>query len=265
MRIPRRIPPAGRARVWLPALLLAAGAAAGQPGRQAQDDVSSALQTRRQTQGEEDAWAADKLDLEQQYRLLQAQVKWLQDRQEDQRQRRQAQQERLHEMRRRLEEADRLEASLQDTLQSIYGRLQETVAAGLPFLPQERRFRLDTLKEELGRSDVPAAEKLRRLLEALQVEAAYGSTIEVYGDTIGVQGQELHADLLRLGRVALLWMTPDRKRAGVYDQGEARWLEVTGSQRRRIGLAMDMADRLRPIELIALPLGRISPTPEATP
>jgi hypothetical protein len=36
-----------------------------------------------------------------------------------------------------------------------------------------------------------------------------------------------------------------------------RWTELPGRAKRRIQLAMEMATRMRPVELIDLPLGRI--------
>ena len=44
--------------------------------------------------------------------------------------------------------------------------LGAAVADDLPFLPSERRDRLAMLDRELGNPDAPAAEKLRRVLEA---------------------------------------------------------------------------------------------------
>jgi hypothetical protein len=255
---PRILPAAGRTRWWLPVLVCTAAAALAQTGQEVEQSVSAAVDVRRQTQQTQDLWADQRADLTQRFRDAQARVQWLEARKQAQAVRVEALEARVQEMDRRLTEADRLEASLQDTLQVIFGRLQATVDQGLPFLPEERRFRLETLSAELAQPDLAAADKLRRLLEALQVEAAYASTIEIYPDKIQVAGEILHADVLRLGRVALLWMTPDRKRAGVYDQGSGVWGESPGAQKRRIGLAMAMAARLRPIDLVALPLGRIS-------
>ena len=53
-------------------------------------------------------------------------------------------------------------------------RLEESVARDLPFLTEERSLRLASLRQELVRPDIAGAEKLRRLLEALQIEAQYG-------------------------------------------------------------------------------------------
>lgn len=245
------------------ALSLSGAAARAQTGTAVRDTVAGNIDIRRQTQISEDAWAGEKDALTARYRQARAAIAWLEERREVQSGRVTAIEGRVAELERRLAEADRLEGSLEDTLRVILERLDASVENTLPFLPEERAFRLKTLHDDMVRPDLAAAEKLRRLLEALQVETGYGSTVEVYQDAISVEGETVHADILRLGRVALFWMTPDRARGGVYDQGAAAWGTVDGGDLRRIGLAMDMAQRRRPAELVDLPVGRIAP--EGTP
>ncbi len=245
--------------------LIFAGTSLGQSGTAVRDTVDGTVAVRQQTQQKEDAWAGEKNALTRRFHLATTRNSWLEDRVDVQSQRTEAVEDRVAELQRRLSEADRLEGSLQDTLQVILKRLQISVSESLPFLPEERQFRLQTLHSDLARLDLDPAEKLRRLLEALQVETGYGSTVEVYQDKISVAGQSLSVDILRLGRVALFWMTPDRKQGGLYDQGLAAWTVLGGGALRRIGLAMDMATRVRPVELVNLPVGRISLPPEVTP
>jgi hypothetical protein len=226
-------------------------------GDEARQDTEQAIDTRQQTQQRQDEWAEEEADLVRRFRSSTASVQWLQERKAEETARAQALDARVAELQRRLEEADRLEGSMQDTLMVIFHRLEESVAASLPFLPEERNLRLAAVGGELVRPDMTSAEKLRRLLEAVQVEAGYASTVEVYQDLIEVAGEELHADVLRIGRVALFWRTPDGDRVGSFDQAAGRWTELPGSAKRRIGLAMEMASRMRPVELIDLPLGRV--------
>ncbi len=251
----------------LPVLLLAAAASAqtSDPAGQAVSDTGAALDARAETQQDLDAWAREKAELQARYAAAQSDVAWLERRRDEQGARLAALEGRVNEMRRRLDEADRLESSMQDTLQVIFERLEASVDASLPFLPDERRARLDDLQAELRRPDVTAAEKLRRLLEALQVEAAYAGTVEVYQDEIDVDGGTVHADVLRLGAVALFWRAPDGDRAGLYNQAAGRWTVVSGAAARRITLAMEMAARTRPMEVVPLPLGRIAATDGGAP
>ena len=224
-----------------------------------QDTVGEALDSRRQTQQQLDDWSAEKAELVRRFRAAQGSVAWLEERRDEETARARAVEARVAELRRRLDEAQRLEESIADTLATILDRLDGSVERSLPFLPQERELRLGLLRQELVQPDVTAAEKLRRVLEALQVEAGYGGTVEIYQDQITVAGEDLHVDILRLGRLALFWRTPDLRRVGHYDPAQAAWTELDGSYGRPVGLAMEMAARIRPTEVIALPIGRIAP------
>lgn len=246
-------------------LLLAGGWVAAVPAQTEQEDpdgdargdTEQAIDTRRQTQQQQDEWADEKADLARRFKSASASVQWLTERKAEESAKAQALDDRVGELQRRLGEADRLEGSMQDSLMVIFHRLEESVAESLPFLPEERSLRLISVGDELVRPDMTSAEKLRRLLEALQVEAGYASSVEVYQDMIEIENEQIHVDVLRLGRMALFWRTPDGDRVGHFDPAVGRWSELPGSAKRRIGLAMEMAARMRPVELIDLPLGRI--------
>ncbi|MCB1182371.1 DUF3450 domain-containing protein [bacterium] len=258
-----------RLAVAVGALLLLAGAGASALRAQdpadaaaadrAREATAGAVDTRQATQQRQDAWQDEQDALAARFRSAKAGVAWLQDRRDEEQARVAAAEARVAELARRLDEAERLEASLQDTLLVIFDRLAADVDRSLPFLPAERQGRLESLSRELVQPDTAAGEKLRRLLEALQVETGYGATVEVYQDRITVGGEEIFADILRLGRVALFWRTPDGDRVGTWDPGAAAWTELSGAHKRNLGLAVDMATRRRPVELVELPLGRVAP------
>ncbi|MBC8425183.1 DUF3450 domain-containing protein [bacterium] len=241
-------------------LLVLASFAAGQdPAREATETVAGTVEVHRQAQAAGDAWAQEKTRLQDSHRALGHEIAYLERRTSVETDRVDAKQARVDELRRRLAESTRLEASLQDTMDVILGRLETWVAADAPFLPDERGARLANLRRELSRPEASPGEKLRRLLEALQVEAGYGATVEVYQDRVDVAGEELFVDVLRLGRLALFWRTPDTDRVGLYDPAALAWSELPRKYRRDIGLAMEMAARMRPTEPVSLPLGRIAP------
>lgn len=241
--------------------LLALAASAQNPatGQEVKSTVEAAVDTRLETQQQQDQWADEKAELTRRYRAAQANVAWLGERKVADTARAEALEGVIAELERRLDEADRLESSIQDTLAVLLGRLDASVARGLPFLAEERRVRLQLVADELARPDVDSAEKLRRLLEAMQIEAGFASSIEVYQAEITVDGQALYADILRLGRLALFWRTPDGERVGHFDQAAGRWTELPGGEKRNIIMAMEMATRMRPFAVIELPLGRIAP------
>jgi hypothetical protein len=247
------------ALVMLLFILVSAAIMAQSDSDKAKKAVGEAVDVMQETQKKQDDWASQKTDLLVRYRNAQANINYLTDFVANKRVKEEALADRVAELERRLREAKRLEESLQDTLNTILHRLEEHVQRDVPFLHEERSARLDFVRSEVARPDVLGAEKLRRLLEALQIEASYGSTVDVFQQRIAVGADTLFVDVLRIGRISLFWRTPDGKRVGEFDHGTSSWVELPDRYGDEIQKAMDIAMRMRPVELVVLPLGRIRP------
>ena len=101
--------------------------------------------------------------------------------------------------------------------------LEQFVELDLPFLADERRDRIDRLREIMDRADVAVSEKFSQVLRAYQIENEYGRTMEAYGATINVEGVDRIVDVLKMGRVALVYQTSDGEETGMWNQGDRRW------------------------------------------
>jgi len=141
----------------------------------------------------------------------------------------------------------------------ILGRLEAAVAHDLPFLADERSRRLERVRRDLGDPGATAADKLRRVLEAVLIEARYGGVFEIYQDRITVAGEELTSDLIHVGRLGLFWLTPDAARGGAWDPAASAFVEMDGRELDAVRRAAEMATRRRPAGVQPLPLGRIAP------
>ena len=97
--------------------------------------------------------------------------------------------------------------------------LEMFVRLDTPFLLQEREMRVQRLHAMLERADVSAAEKLRRIIEAYQIENEYGRTLEAYKGSLEVAGIEREVDFLRIGRVALMYQSVGGEFSGVWRDG----------------------------------------------
>jgi hypothetical protein len=95
-------------------------------------------------------------------------------------------------------------------------------------------------------------------MEALLVEAEYGSTIEVYQQTIDVDGAPSLVNVFRLGRISLFYQTLDQKRCGFYDVAATGWRPLPTAFNRCIQTAIEIGAKRRPVELLTLPLGRMA-------
>jgi len=104
--------------------------------------------------------------------------------------------------------------------------LDEFVQLDTPFLLKERTDRVLRLRGIMELADVSAAEKLRNVLEAYQIENDYGRTIEAYKGSTDVNGTELEVDFLRIGRVALMYQTVGGSQTGAWDNTANSFVEL---------------------------------------
>ena len=113
---------------------------------------------------------------------------------------------------------------VQPLMQKMVDTLDQFVALDVPFFLEERTTRVQNLKDLMGRADVAISEKYRRLLEAYQIELEYGRVLEAYEGTITRDGQELTAEFVHLGRVALMYRTLDGGETGYWDAEQHNWV-----------------------------------------
>jgi len=99
-----------------------------------------------------------------------------------------------------------------------------------PFLVEERHERLERLRGMMERSDVSAAEKFRRVVEAFQIENDYGRTIEAYKHAVTVDGKEVEADFLRVGRISLAYQTVGGGTTGAWDKDAGQFVKLDDAE-----------------------------------
>jgi len=136
--------------------------------------------------------------------------------------------------------------------------LEKLVSLDKPFLVEERGERLAALRETFDRADVGLPEKLRRLLEAYQVEADYGRTIEAYEEKLPLGGEDVTVELLRFGRVALYYRKLDNTECGMWNDATRKWITLPQSYIRNLERAIRVARRQAAPQVLTLPM----PTPE---
>ena len=132
--------------------------------------------------------------------------------------------------------------------------LEQFVNLDLPFLLDERNDRVERLREMMDRADVAVSEKFSQVLRAFQIENEYGRTMEAYTDTINVDGVDRKADVLKVGRVALVFQTPDGEETGMWNKVDNRW-EVVGDEfTTPVRNGIRMARKQLSVDMLTLPI-----------
>ena len=145
---------------------------------------------------------------------------------------------------------------LEPFLDDVMVRLEAFVKKDIPFLPDEREKRLCFLKETLNSFHAGLSEKTERLLDALQVEAGYGTSVEKTETAIELENGPTLVNLLRVGRTALFYQTPDGKQSGRFNREKGGWEVLPEAYSREIIRAMEVAEKKRTPVLLDLPVGR---------
>ena len=104
--------------------------------------------------------------------------------------------------------------------------VEQFIELDTPFLLDERHKRIERLRGMMERSDVSAAEKFRRVIEAYQIENDYGRTIEAYRGTVDINGNQQEVDFLRIGRVSLTYQSVGGQHTGAWDQEAEAYVEL---------------------------------------
>ena len=221
------------------------------------DDIGQVITVEKDVQDIKKNWSEQSKTMGDQLQSLETRESDLEKRLEKMTLRLTLEQARLDENLRREKETNRVEAELEAFLDSVLGRLESAIAEDLPFLEDERQGRLTDLKMMMVDPQTSSAEKFRRIFEALQIEAEYGTTVEVTQSTVELDRVSVLVDVLRVGRVSLLCQTIDQKKSAVFDPGQKTWQTLPETVNRDISRAVSMARLERSIELVKLPLGRI--------
>ena len=158
-----------------------------------------------------------------------------------------------------IERATAVSRALTPLMLEMLGKLEQFVQLDVPFLMQEREGRVSRLRETMDRSDVTESEKFRQVLEAFQIEADYGRSIEQYKGEIDFEGSKRTVDFLRVGRTALMFRTLDGALLGAWDQKARSWVRLPDSYNNSMSYGLRVARKERAADdLLTVPL----PAPE---
>ena len=156
----------------------------------------------------------------------------------------------------KIDELDQTNQRIVPFMLRMIDGLENFIQLDLPFLLNERRDRLDNLKVTMDRGDISTSEKFRLIIEAYKTELEYGRTIEAYRDNILIDDVETSADFLRVGRIALTYLTVDGSKGGYWDTNTKSWEKASSSIKRSTADALKVASKQAPPALIKIPVYR---------
>ena len=177
-------------------------------------------------------------------RVYNAQMKQQIDRQE----------ERLKEIDITMKEAQVMQRQIPPFTRRMLSGIETSIELDLPFHLSERKERIAFAKAALDNPTVSPAEGLRQVLEAFEVEGEYGRKLDTYKDSIMIDGELREGNILRVGRLAMVFQTADETQTHGWNNKTRSWEELDGSYRNPTRKGIRIADRLATVDLLELPL-----------
>lgn len=169
-----------------------------------------------------------------------------------------AQQEGITQLEISIENASLIERQIVPLMIRMVDSLDRFIGSDLPFKLTERKQRIERIRAYLTNANISAAERFRKVLEAYSIEDGYGRSIDVYADTLTVDGAIKTVNILQLGRLAIYYQTLDGLESGFYSLKEQAWQTLNSEYGEGISEAIKVAQKKKSPELMLLPL----PAPE---
>ncbi|MCW8107685.1 DUF3450 domain-containing protein [Alteromonas ponticola] len=151
--------------------------------------------------------------------------------------------------------------SIEDTKQGIVPlmfrmieSLEKFINLDVPIHLDERKERIERLRDLMANSNVTISEQFRQVIEAYLVEVEYGTKIDSYQGTIENNGTQITVDFFNLGRTALLALSLDQNHAFVWNNEKRAWEELGDEYLSSVVDAVKMANGVVPADLIKLPI-----------
>jgi hypothetical protein len=135
-----------------------------------------------------------------------------------------SQEEEIASVERQRQEIETTAREVQPLMLQMVETLARFIELDVPFYLEERMNRVHALQALMPRADVPISEKYRLILEAYQIELDYGRTFDAYEGRLGTGADARTVEFARLGRVSLMYRTPDGSETGYWDQNQKTWV-----------------------------------------
>lgn len=129
---------------------------------------------------------------------------------------------------------------------------EKIVENDMPFRLEERRARVQRLRDMMDQADVTASEKYRRVMEAYQGEMEYGRTTEAYSEALPTTGQTV--DFLRVGRTLLVYQSSDQLTTGWFNPATRTYEDLPDRYRLQVKEGLAIARNEKAPNLVMLPV-----------
>jgi cell division protein FtsB len=222
--------------------------------RKSLDVVSDTNSSATASQKKIDQLSAQTRALLEEYRRLQDGVEYQAAYTRELQELEQAQRVQIEDLNRQITQAAITRQRIVPLMRTMSDALEKFVVLDLPFHHEERINAVLLLKRRLNQPDLSVSAKFRLLLEAYQLEQAYGSNVEAWRGPVQWQGEQLSVEFLRVGRVALYFQSLDGASSAYWNAEQDEWLPLDPGFNRDVAEALRVARNQIAPQLLQLPM-----------
>ena len=164
------------------------------------------------------------------------------------------QEQRLKEIDKTMKEAQVMQRQIPPFTRRMLAGIEKSIELDMPFHLAERKERIAFANAAIDNPTVSPAEGLRQVLETFNVEMEYGRKLDNYKDTIEIEGQQREVNVLRVGRLALVYQSSDESLTGAWDNNKDEWVPLDNSYRNPTRKGLKIANRLATVDMLELPI-----------
>lgn len=245
------------------ASLMAAVAATALGGAVQAQQLDQTLQTARQsttagaqTQQRIDTLDDQRTDIELEYRALLEQIESQRLFVEQQQVFIRSQENEVTSLQQQIERVDNIERDLAPMMREMVVNLENFVNLDLPFRMEGengRLARIEGLYELLDDPNISPAERYRVILNAYEIEASYGRSLNAYEEEILEDGIPVSVDVLQIGRVAAIRVYADG-RMTIRHSNSSDWESLPGGYEANVTRALRIAQEVTTPSVFLAPL-----------
>jgi hypothetical protein len=155
-----------------------------------------------------------------------------------------------------IENATVIERGISPLMENMLKALRTFVELDVPFKTEMRTEAVEDLFDNLDSAKFSSAEKFRQILEIYDIESEYSLSLETYRDMVDINadGSEVEVDMLRVGRVALMYQTKDKSQTGAWNKATGSWETLGSEYRRPVDQGIRIAKKLAPQDVMEMPI-----------
>lgn len=152
---------------------------------------------------------------------------------------------------------DGIERDLAPMMREMVQALENFINLDLPFQMEGeggRLARIERLYTLIDNANVSPAERYRVILNAYEIESAYGRSLRTYDEEILEGGVPVVVAVLQVGRVAVIRQYPTGNRLTIRYVGSSDWVELNSSYGSNVAKAVRIAAEVTTPSVFLAPL-----------